>query len=233
MEHAPFSTFKPVDPARLNFIGEPSFNPVPFLDPASAAVYTQPLTCSRDPSTFEGKIPFVQVHCSPAQKIKLFSLLDSSRRLALHNASEVRPRFCSGLFSVVKSLDKARLILDSRPANLLEIPQQRWIRSLATAESLCKLQLKPDQCLTASGNDLRDFYYLFAVTEERSKRNILAGPVKKEEVQHLRCYHSGLSSEEPIFGALRTLAMGDTQAVSLAHADLSCGTRFTEQHCYS
>ena len=216
IEHAPFSTFKPVDPARLTFIGEPSFNPVPFLDPASVAVYTQPLTCSKDPATFEGKVPFVQVHCSPDQKMKLFNLLDNSRRLALHNASTVRPRFCSGLFSVVKSLEKDRLILDSRPANLLEIPQQRWIRSLASAESLCRLQLRPDQLLTASGNDLRDFYYLFSVSEERSKRNILAGPVKREEVEHLRCFHSGLSSDEPIYGSLCTLAMGDTQAVSLA-----------------
>lgn len=73
------------------------------------------------------------------------------------------------------SLEKDRLILDSRGANLLEQPPQRWIRSLASAKVLCRFVLEEDEVLCASGNDLRDFYYLFEATASRSRRNVLVG----------------------------------------------------------
>ena len=112
--------------------------------------------------------------------MNLFDLLDSSKRLGLHKEPEARSRLCSGLFCVVKSLTKDRLILDSRPANLLERGGQRWIGSLAAAESLCKVIIPK---LVCSGNDLRDFYYLFQVSEQRSRRNVLAGSVPVSRVR--------------------------------------------------
>ena len=211
-----FSTFKPVEPDRLQFIGVPSFDPVPYLDPASAAIYERPLELSANPDEHRGPVPFVQVHCSPEEKMKLFDLLDSSRRLGLHRESEVRSKFCSGLFSVVKSLTKDRLILDSRPANLLERGEQRWIGSLAAAEQLCKIIIPSGHKLVCSGNDLRDFYYLFSVSEQRSRRNVLAGAVPTSKLRHLSCYRSDLETGEAVYGSLATLAMGDSQAVSLA-----------------
>lgn len=36
----PFSTFKKVEPKRLKFVGEPTFDPVPYLDAESAQVFT-------------------------------------------------------------------------------------------------------------------------------------------------------------------------------------------------
>ena len=54
------------------------------------------------------------------------------------------------------------MILDSRGANLLERPPKRWIRSLASADALLRVVLDEEEDLLASGNDLRDFYYLFA-----------------------------------------------------------------------
>lgn len=109
------------------------------------------MDCSKDPACYHGAIPFVQIHCSRSQKIKLFELLDSSRRLSLHTEDEIRSRFCSGMFAVVKSLDRDRLILDSRPPNLLEIPLQRWIRSLASAESLGQITLKEEGEMSLRG----------------------------------------------------------------------------------
>ena len=173
LEHSAYSTFKPVEPDRLKFIGRPTFNPLPFLDSRSAFVYKYPLQAATDPDDFGGQIPFVQVHCSKDTKLKLFSLLDQSGRLALHPASTVRPRFASGLFSVLKDEKKDRLIMDSRPSNCLEEVEQRWVRSLAVGESLCRLTLKDSDVLRTSSNDLRDYYYLFQITEERSRRNIL------------------------------------------------------------
>lgn len=216
LDSCPFSTFKPVEADRLKFVGVPSFNPVPFLDKQSADVYRNPLQLSLDPDSFSGSIPFVQVHCSRDEKMKLFSLLDSCNRLGLQRESDIRKNFASGLFSVVKSLSLDRLILDSRPANLLEQGEQRWIGSLASAESLCRYVIPSGFNIATSGNDLRDFYYLFAVNEERSRRNVLAGAVRAEEVRHLNCYSESLDNGEPLYGTLKTLALGDTNAVSLA-----------------
>ena len=130
----------------------------------------------------------------------------------------MRTKFSNGLFFVVKSLDRDRLILDSRPANLLERGEQRWIKSLAPAESLCKLVIRDGWHVTASGNDFRDFYYLFEVSQERSRRNVLAGAVKVDDVRGFSCFSEELDAGEwePLYGSLATLAMGDSQAVSLA-----------------
>ena len=216
LNHAPFSTFKPVDPARLKFTGRPEFDPVPFLDPISAEVYNSPLQCSLDPGDFVGAVPFVQVHCSPEKKLELFNLLDHSGRLALHPPSAVRPKFAAGLFSVVKNLEYDRLILDSRPSNLLEQPLQRWVRSLASSESLCRLFIPPNRKILTSSNDLKDFYYLFKISEERSRKNILAGPITPSQASSFSCFREEFWEEEKLYGSLCTLAMGDSQAVGLA-----------------
>ena len=110
---ASFSTFKQVEPGRLTFVGEPLFDPVPYLDERSAAIFLHPLANSLSPEKFVGSIPRVRVHCSKAKKIALFELLDKSGRLALHESASVRPRFAAGVFSVVKDLERDRLILDS------------------------------------------------------------------------------------------------------------------------
>eukprot|EP00435_Cladocopium_sp_Y103_P012197 s2486_g3.t1 len=216
LQRPTFSTFKTVEADRLQFVGVPNFDPVPFLDPASAAIYQNPLSLSLRPEEYHDSVPFVHVYCSKAEKMKLFCLLDSCKRLGLHRQSEVRTKFSNGLFSVVKSMTRDRLILDSRPANLLEKGEQRWIGSLASAESLCKVVIPDDHYITTSGNDLRDFYCLFAVSEERSRRNVLAGAVCVDDVRHLSCFSEDLDTGEPLYGALSPLAMGDSQAVSMA-----------------
>ena len=213
---ASFSTFKQVDPDRLTFVGEPLFDPVPFLDKRSAAVFECPLQCALDPSSFQGKIPRVKVHCSKEKKLALFELLDKSGRLALHEPQAVRPRFAAGAFAVVKDLSKDRLILDARPGNCLEETLDHWIRSLSSAESLTRILLPPGTELRVSGNDLRDFYYMFSVTAERSKRNILCGPVSPSEVRHLSCFRDEFEKATLLYGSLATMAMGDCQAVALA-----------------
>ena len=113
------STFKPVDPKRLQFAGLPEFDPSPYLDPYTSAVFNDPLGNRIDPELFQGKVPHVRVHCSRRQKVKLFELLDASRRFAVHTPEEVTTKFGSGLFCVVKDLNRDRLILDSRGAYCL------------------------------------------------------------------------------------------------------------------
>ncbi len=227
-----FSTFKEIDPSRLQFVGFPIFDPRPYLDERGRNVFEHPLQCSLDPSTYDGGIPHVKMHCSREAKIKLFELLDSSKRLSLHRPENVRSKFCSGMFAVLKSLDKDRLIMDSRPPNALEVPLQRWIRSLATGESLIQISLSSDEVIRCSGNDVRDYYHMFAVSEERCRRNVLAGPVSAGEVRHLSCFKSEFEEAEVLWGGLATLAMGDAQAVELAqtcHLGLSIAAGVAHQ----
>jgi len=215
-DHAAFSTFKEIESDRLAFVGVPCFDPSPFLDEQSRRVFQFPLDCSRDPSSFQGSIPHVKLHCPRSEKIRLFELLDRSKRLSLHTADQVRGSYTSGMFAVVKSLDRDRLILDSRPPNLLEIPMQRWIKSLASAESLSQICLGQNEHLVCSGNDVRDYYHMFTATEQRRRRNALAGPLHPAEVRHLSCYSSEFDRASKVYGALATLAMGDAQAVEIA-----------------
>ena len=217
------STFKPV----VSFIGTPSFNPGPYLDDLSRRIFEDPIKERLDPRDYHGRPPKLRIHCSRSQKIRLFELPDASSRLALFEAHEVSPSFGSGLFAVVKDMERDRLILDSRGANCLEVPPGRWIRSLANAEALTKLCLDPDQKMLMSGNDLRDFYYVFQVSRNRARRNILVGSVHPSEVAHLHCFKPHHGHTKQLFGSLASLAMGDCQAVELAQ---SCHLSMGLQH---
>eukprot|EP00438_Fugacium_kawagutii_P006915 Skav203581 [mRNA] locus=scaffold935:89412:94199:+ [translate_table: standard] len=218
MERSLASPFKPVDASRLSFVGRPNFDPSPYLDPVSKAIFNDPLKTRMPPEECRVKPPKLRVHCSRSEKVKLFELLDASDRLHLHLGDQVTPLFGSGLFSVPKDLERDRMILDSRGANLLEIPPQRWIQSLGAAEALCKLCLEPQELLLASGNDLRDFYYLFRATPSRSRRNVLVGALHPKEVAHLRCFQPEHAQASVVYGSLGSLAMGDCQAVEMAQS---------------
>ena len=226
------TTFKEIDSRRLTFAGRPSFDPTPYLDPQSQRIFLDPLT-TRDPITpATRRPPRLRVHCSKSEKIRLFELLDSTDRLSFHAASDVTPYYGSGLFAVTKNLEKDRMILDSRGANLLESPPCRWIKSLASAELLTHYLLKPDEELLCSGNDLRDFYYFFKTTEARSRRNVLVGGLHPKSVGHLRALRPKHLENTEIFGCLNTLAMGDCQAVELAqscHLGLALQNRITKK----
>ena len=220
-------TFKAVQADRLSFVGRPKFDPTPFLDPLSQQIFNDPLGQRVKPEQCRVKPPRLRVHCSRHEKVKLFELLDASDRLRIHLPSEVTPFFGSGLFSVTKDLSRDRLILDSRGANLLEQPPQRWIRSLASAESLTRLTLEDDFDLACSGNDLRDFYYLFRASSSRSRRNVLVGAMNPKELQHLSALKQEHLKSPVVYGSLASLAMGDCQAVELAQ---SCHLGLGLQH---
>ena len=212
------TTFKEIDSKRLTFVGRPVFDPSPYLDPKGRKIFQDPLA-TRDPITpTTRRPPRLRVHCSKTEKVRLFELLDSTDRLAIHKASEVTPLYGSGLFAVTKSLSKDRMILDSRGANILEAPCGRWIRSLASAEVVCRYLLKENEELVCSGNDLKDFYYFFSASASRSERNVLVGALHPKELSHLRALKPEHHQEDTVYGALKTLAMGDCQAVELAQS---------------
>ena len=94
---------------------------------------------------------------------------------------------------------------------------RKWIGSMGAASNLCDLHIAENSVLRTSGTDLREFYYSFAISEQRLRRNSLLISVKPEELRGFRCYDPALESEgRPVILGLRTLAMGDSMAVELA-----------------
>ena len=85
------STFKPIDASRLSFIGTPSFDPTPYLNKRAQDIFNDPIGQRKMPFEVETKPPPLKVFASRNQKVKLFELLDSSKRLAAHVPSEVTP----------------------------------------------------------------------------------------------------------------------------------------------
>lgn len=119
------------------------------------------------------------------------------------------------------------MILDSRGANILEAPPNRWIRALSAGELISRIHLQPDEDLLSSGSDLKDFYYFFRSTPARAYRNVLVGPMHPKELCHLHSFRPELLQSPTVYGCLNTLAMGDTQAVELAQA---CHIGIAAQH---
>ena len=114
----------PVEPDRLNFPGQPSFDPTPFLDNANRKVrHARPL----EP---DAPLPRVGVHATRANALKLLEVLDASGRLKLVKAQELRPRLRNGVFALAKDEARDRMILDARAPNAVEQTENRWVRSL-------------------------------------------------------------------------------------------------------
>ena len=209
-------TIKPVESDRLQFRGFPDFDPTPFLDMRSKEIYEHPFEHSIDPDEHMGPVPHFRVHCSREERLKLYQLLDKSRRIKLFTEEQVRHRFGSGVFSVLKSMELDRLILDSRPHNLLENPPGRFIQTLGSGEALTHLRLEGGERLYISSNDIWDFYHLFHVSADRCRRNCLVGTINPREASSLQAFRPDLWRSDKIYVGLNCLAMGDTQAVEIA-----------------
>lgn len=88
-------------------------------------------------------------------------------RLVFVDPSRVREGPMSGLFCVPKNLEVDRLILDARPPNAVEKVLSTWTKTMASATEVCNIELEPEQVLLMSGRDIHDFFYQFAVTQDR------------------------------------------------------------------
>ena len=212
-----------LDPERIAFVGKPCFDPAPYLDDRGREVFLRPLQASAEPEEYVGALPSVQVHVVDEKREQFLELLDASGRLALFRPEEVRQQYLSGIFAVGKDADRDRMIMDARRPNVLERPLGRWIRSLASGEGLCRLQLLPHERVVFSGNDVRDFYHLFAVPRERALRNSLCMYIPEVRCRRFSAYRAAEhSTSKYLVPALNTLAMGDCQAVELAQTCHLC-----------
>ena len=74
---------------------------------------------------------------------------------------------------VAKDLSTDRLILDARPANLLQDPPNKYIFSMASSQLLLGLFLEEDQKLLMTADDPSIFFYTCTVSEQRATKTFL------------------------------------------------------------
>lgn len=126
-----------------------------------------------------------------------------------------RGPFVSVLFAVPKDQERDRMVLDARPANRMGPHQNLWCQAMASPTVLANIFIQDDRVLLASGEDLKDFFYQFASTPQRTQRNVLSDPVTMAEARII-FGPSFQWSEEPVWVGLSSLAMGDALACEVA-----------------
>ena len=157
-----------VKPERLKFWQTPSFDPLPFLDDDNGATFSRPLDFARPPVLEDVGPPRVRVRMAQKDRVKFLELLDSCGRLALLPSKFARQGFENGLFVVPKDEARDRMVLDARPANCLEDPEKRWIRSLASVSQLLHFFVEPYEEIRTFAEDLREFYHAFLISPQRT-----------------------------------------------------------------
>ena len=113
---------QPIVADRIKMEGEPTFNPLPYLDTRSKILYQDPVGQALDPSEVDVPFPVVKVHATHREKMQLLHRLDRTNRLTIATADQVREFALTGLFSVIKDLQFDRMMLDARRPNLLQPP---------------------------------------------------------------------------------------------------------------
>ena len=213
MKQEKYVAAKPIEADRLTFVGKPLFNPSELYDQKTYEAYVDPLQrVQHDPHYVP---PQVKVLASPGEKVKLYRRLMETGRLVLLSEEECSLQFGAGLFAVIKDLQKDRLILDAGPANGREKAVGTWTSTLASPFSLGLLELLPGEILLGSGQDLRDYFYQFQVSEARAKRNCLVGLLGRGEIDMIFGADARPQLKQGV-AALSTLAMGDCSACDFA-----------------
>ena len=80
---------------------------------------------------------------------------------------------------------------------------------------LLDIKLKAGFNLVAAGEDLRDYYYYFRISDSRAKRNCISFDLSYKEAKEFRSFPAHLPVSETYVPCLRTLAMGDVNAVEI------------------
>ena len=205
---------KPLVASRLQFPEEPRFDPHPYFDHSTALRYDCPLSHGYLPDDVAESPPRVRVLAARGEKLKIYKRMADSKMISLVEPEEFYMDYRSGLFGVVKDSQRDRMVLDGRPANMLDRGQTRWVHAMANPAVLAQLFIRPERVLLTSGEDLKDFFYQFAVNRERTARNALADDLTADEVEHI--FGERPTTKGPFYIGLSSLAMGDLCACEYA-----------------
>ena len=211
---------KSIEASRISMPPAPSFDPRPYLDAKTRAVYEHPIE-HRLPEPREPPPPRSSIMASSENKLLLLKQLATTGRLGVLERHEVTPGISSGLFAVIKDMERDRLILDGRGANVYEMPLNAWTKCLASADKVAGIYLPPGVGLSCSGRDLKDFFYQFRVGRERMARNCLSGALSQGDMDFI--FGEGkVKVRGSAHVGLNTLAMGDCSACEYAQASHLC-----------
>ena len=117
---------KSIEASRISMPPAPSFDPRPYLDAKTRAVYEHPIE-HRLPEPREPPPPRSSIMASSENKLLLLKQLATTGRLGVLERHEVTPGISSGLFAVIKDMERDRLILDGRGADVYEMPLNAWL----------------------------------------------------------------------------------------------------------
>ena len=216
---------KPIEAHRLNFRGRPAFDPDRYLAEPARSLYKDPLQYATLPEECVENVPAVKVRGARKEILALLAALDATGRLALFSPVQIRMDFRAGMFALMKNLTTDRLILDCRPANLLEPGLNEWTQTMGALMPILGLHVPPGFHVVASGEDLKDYYYYYLISPVRARRNALAMTLTRAEARRFRgAYRSADRTSPVLVPALATMAMGDLNAVEFgqqAHVRLS------------
>ena len=109
-------------------------------------------------------------------------------------------------------------MLDSRPASQLEDFPAKWVFALAAPSSLSTVFLQPDERLLVSGTDLRDCFYQFRTTAQKTVRNLVKVRLSLPEAEDIfdRPLKDCVPQDGGVYVGLSSLPMGDSSACEFA-----------------
>ena len=207
-------TAKPIVSSRITVPDCPRFDPIDLLDSVTKEKYLKPKATGYNPQDV-GIPPRVQLRASAPERLLLLKKLCGAGMLRPLVNGSFATGFENGMFAVNKDAERDRLVLDSRASNMLDPGQSVWSQAMASATALAGIYLQPKHVLTASGEDLKDYFYQFVVSEERIEKNVLCTKLSQREASYV--FEQHFSEEQcPLAVGLSTLAMGDICAVEFA-----------------
>ena len=209
---------KALQPGRLRFWEVPTFNAMPYLDNGNQETFENPLDHALNPDVEEHRPRRVRMRIREKDKMEFLELLDKSDRLALVPEHLVRAGYENGAFAVPKDQDRDRMVLDARAPNILEQSERRWIRSLGSVSQFNHFFVAEGHQLRLYAEDLREFYHAFLISKQRIIRNAYLMKIEKQQVRHLKAFTPDLEGYRSLVPCLKTLAMGDTNAVAYGQA---------------
>jgi len=210
-----------IDAGRLVFHSVPSYDPKSVFDQETYSAFQDPgmLSISEEAkSVARRRMPVVRVRGTRKNKLDLYKKLDFHERLELVSSESVSDQPRAGLFSVYKNNQKDRLVLDARPPNLFEVSINKWTRFMATILPIIGVYIPAGYVASIYAEDLVDYYYEFIVSHARTRRNVLAGDWSPFEFLDYKCFKSVFKSCKSVAVCLKTLAMGDLNAVEFGQA---------------
>ena len=137
---------KPIMSSRIKVLANPPAFDLPSLYDSSIA------TAFEKPSCLPLKPPYptpsrVRVRGDKDGIFDFYRRLDASGGLQLLPCTATRPEDRSGLLAVHKDVDRDRMILDARPPNRRERALKSWTFLMASASTLCHIQIPADKVI--------------------------------------------------------------------------------------